>query len=356
MSVTLREKPNSSGVISLYLDIYHNGKRYKEYLKDCKIYKATNPAERKKNKDTYELANSIRVKREQELISQGYDVMASFKSNVGFMEYFDAYIEKYTKKDKRNMEGARNRFKDFMDKDGIKTLTMKQLTENIVHNYAEYLSATSEGEGASSYFKRFKKMIKQAVREKVILSNPAEDVSIKRDESIVKAILTIEEIQILVNTAISNKEVRNAFLFCCFTGLAWIDVKELKWRHINLRNSLLTKVRAKTDTETVVTLNKTALSLLPAPKEPQDLVFTLPSFTGAGKLLKNWAKSAEIGKHITWHCARHTFATLLISNDTDVTIVAKLMGHSTVKHTQRYTRIAEDLKRKAVNNLPQIDL
>jgi site-specific recombinase XerD len=243
-----------------------------------------------------------------------------------------------------------------MEKEGIKTLTMKQLTENIVHRYAEYLSDVSEGEGASSYFKRFKKMIKQALREKVILNNPAADVSIRRDESLVKSVLTIEEIQMLANTEISNKEVRNAFLFCCFTGLAWIDVKDLKWRHINLRNELLTKVRAKTDTETVVTLNKTALTLLPAAKEPKELVFNLPSFTGAGKLLKNWATSAEIGKHLTWHCARHTFATNLIYYKTDVSVVAKLLGHSSLKHVTRYSRIAEELKRNAVNSLPQIEL
>jgi integrase len=119
---------------------------------------------------------------------------------------------------------------------------------------------------------------------------------------------------------------------------------------------LLTKVRAKTDTETVVSLNSTAVSMLPDVGEPQDLVFTLPSNTGALKSLKNWVKRAELQKHITWHCARHSFATNLIYYKTDVTIVSKLLGHSTLKYTQRYTHIAEELKRNAVNSLPGIDL
>ena len=356
MSVTLRRKPNRDGSISLYLDVYHNKKRHKEYLSDCKLCKPTNAVDRKHNKETLELAENIAIKRAQELVSQGYDVLASFKSNIDFIEYFEGYISKYTKKDKRNMEGACNRFKDFMKKQGIRSLTMRQLTENIVHQYAEYLSDTSEGEGASSYFKRFKKMIKQAVREKVILSNPTADVSIKMDDSLVKDVLTIEEIKILASTPIVNTQIRNAFLFCCFTGLSWIDVKELKWKHINLRNLLLTKVRAKTDTETVVSLNSTAVSMLPDVGEPQDLVFTLPSNTGALKSLKNWVKRAELQKHITWHCARHSFATNLIYYKTDVTIVSKLLGHSTLKYTQRYTHIAEELKRNAVNSLPGIDL
>ena len=355
MSVTLRKKVNSDGSTSLYLDVYHNKKRHKEFLKDCKLYKATNPIERKRNKETMELAENIAIKRAQELVSQGYDVLASFKSNVDFIQYFENYISKYTKKDKRNMEGACNKFKDFLKKEGIRSLTFKQLNENIVNKYAEYLSDISEGEGASSYFKRFKKMIKQAVREKVILSNPAADVTIRRDDSLVKDVLSIDEIKILAQTPAGNQQVRNAFLFCCFTGLSWIDVKELKWKHINLRNQILTKVRAKTDTETVVTLNSSALSMLSEQGELNDLVFELPSNTGALKSLRNWVEKAKLQKHITWHCARHSFASNLIYYKTDVTIVAKLLGHSTLKYTQRYTRIAEELKRNAVDSLPKID-
>jgi site-specific recombinase XerD len=96
--------------------------------------------------------------------------------------------------------------------------------------------------------------------------------------------------------------------------------------------------------------------MLTEPGEPQDLVFTLPTNAGALKSLKSWVEKAELGKHITWHCARHTFATNLIYYKTDVMIVSKLLGHSTLKYTQRYTRIAEELKRNAVNSLPGLDL
>jgi integrase/recombinase XerD len=354
MSVTLRQKPNADKSISLYLDVYHNKKRHKEYLKECKLYKATTPVDRQKNRETLEMAKNIALKRAQELASQGYDVVASFKHDTDFIGYFESYISKYTKKDKRNMEGACNKFKDFMQGQKIASLTMKQLTENIVCKYAEYLKDVCEGEGAASYFARFKKMLKQAMREKVIISNPAEDVSIKKETSIIKHVLTIEEISILAAKPISNMQVRNAFLFCCFTGLSWVDVKELKWKHIDMRNLLLTKVRAKTGTETVVTLNETAVSLLPEAGERNELVFALPSHTGALKTLTNWLKAAKIDKHITWHCARHSFATNLVYYKADVTIVAKLLGHSTLKYTQRYAHVAEEMKRNAVNNLPKI--
>ena len=354
MSVTLRKKVNQDKSTSLYLDIYQSGRRHKEFIKDCKLYKANNTEERKRNKETLEMAENIAIKRAQKLVSSGYDVVASFKNDVDFVKYFETYNTKYTKKDKRNMEGACNKFKDYMEKAGIRSLSMKQLSESIIFGYAEHLKSTCEGEGACSYFARFKKFLKHAVREKVLLTNPAADVSIKREESIVKDVLTIEEIGILASKPISNKQVRNAFLFSCFTGLSWIDVKELKWKHIDLRNLNVTKVRAKTGTETVVSLNKTALTLLPEPGKQDELIFDLPTHTGALKALVNWLKAAEINKHITWHCARHSFATNLIYYKTDVTIVSKLLGHSTLKYTQRYTHIAEELKRNAVNSLPEI--
>jgi len=155
MSVTLRRKINQDKSTSLYLDIYHNKKRHKEYLKDCKLYKATNAPERKANKETLALAESIALKRGQELVSQDYDVVASFKNDVDFILYFENYLSKYTTKDKRNMKGACNKFKEFMTKQGIKNLTMKQLTENVVFKYAEYLKSVCQGEGACSYFARF---------------------------------------------------------------------------------------------------------------------------------------------------------------------------------------------------------
>jgi site-specific recombinase XerD len=103
-------------------------------------------------------------------------------------------------------------------------------------------------------------------------------------------------------------------------------------------------------------LDSNALALLPEAGQPQDLVFTLPSSTAALKSLNNWVKRAAIQKHITWHCARHSFATNLIYYGADVTIVAKLMGHTTLKHTQRYAHIAEQLKRNAISNLPRLNL
>ena len=293
MSVTLRKKANSDGSTSLYLDIYENKKRYKEYLKDCKLTKASTPLDRKKNSDNLALAKNIAVKRAQELVSKGYDVVASYRKEVDLIEYFDDYLIRYSKKDLRNMKGACNQFKLFMKDKGINNLTVQQLSEKIVIQYVDFLENKCTGEGAYSYYARFKKIIKQIVRDYRIV-NPTSDVTIVKEDSIVKDVLTIDEIKILAGTTIFNTQVKNAFLFCCFTGLDWIDTKNLKWKHIDLRNSILTKVREKSGEEARVSLNKTAISYLPEQGENDEFIFTLPSHTGALKTLKNWLEKAKI--------------------------------------------------------------
>jgi len=374
MSVTLREIENKDLTTSLYLDIYHNGKRYKEFLKECKILReptkeekiklkkegkeirVLTPFDRVANKNKRLLANQIRDKRSIELQANEDGVMANHNNKIELKAYFESYISSYNKKDKRNVEGVYNKFLSFANDEKINITTLKQLTENIVQDFANYLESVCTGEGASSYFARFKKVLRKAVKDKVLLHSPASEITIKRDENIKKDILTIEEIQILANTEISNKEVRNAFLFSCVTGLRWVDIKDLQWKHINLDTNVLSKVQAKTDMKVEVTLNNTALSLLPTKEGKNDLIFKLPSHTGALKTLRNWLDKANIEKHITWHCARHSFATNLIYYKTDVLIVSKLLGHNTLKYTQRYTHIANDLKKQATDNLPTINI
>ena len=70
--------------------------------------------------------------------------------------------------------------------------------------------------------------------------------------------------------------------------------------------------------------------------------------------LSKWVMKAKITKDITFHCARHTNATLLLTNGTDLYTVSKLLGHKDIKTTQIYAKIIDEKKRQAVNSIPQI--
>ena len=102
-------------------------------------------------------------------------------------------------------------------------------------------------------------------------------------------------------------------------------------------------------------LNINAQNQLPL-KEGNEFIFCLPSTNGVNKVLKNWAIKAGIEKHLTFHCARHTFGTLLAYYETDIYTISNLLGHSSLKHTTKYVRVSEELKKRAVNSIPKIGL
>jgi integrase/recombinase XerD len=351
MSVTLRKRKNSDGSTSLLLDIYHNGTRKYEFLKHLRLVKPANPADRQANKENLDLANRIAVKRAQELSANDYAIITDTGKKTDVVKWMQAFVDGYNKKDKRNLQGALTRFKTFLLEDGKQGLTFGRLNELIISDYQDFLRAHSKGEGASSYFNRFKKMVKQAYRQKMLLNNPALEVKTVQGNAKRKDTLTLEEIQLLASTRTESNNVKKAFLFSCVTGLRWIDVYNLSWSNINFSGKYLSIQQSKTEKELRINLNTTAIKLLGQPAKADVSVFSLPTANGANKSLKAWVKRAGIEKKITWHNARHSFGTNLIFYGADVTTASSLLGHSTLKHTQRYVRAASELKERATDTL-----
>jgi integrase/recombinase XerD len=220
MSVHLRKKENADNTVSLYLDIYHSGKRSYEFLKGLKILKPARTAfDRQTNKQNLQLAEQIRVKRSQELEANDYNVTPNFKSKVDFISYFENFANKYPKKDKRVILAALYKFKEFLKETGRKSVSALEVDEALVFEFKEYLESTLNGESPANYFSKFKRVLKQGARDKILQSNPASDVTIKKKEGIKKDTLTIVEIQELVKTPSTNDQVKKAFIFSCYTGL-----------------------------------------------------------------------------------------------------------------------------------------
>ena len=353
--ITLRERANKNGTVSLRLDIHHNGKRWVETLKHLTLKKSSNPADREANKDILKLAKEIAIKKASDLASGEYNITSKSGRKTKVIDWMQGYVDKYKMKDKRNMQGALNRFNDFLAEDGIRDLTFGNLSEEIITDFQDYLRLHCVGEGASSYFSRFKKMMKRAYSTIMKgFANPALNVRNKKAEARRKDILTLDEIRLISKTHTESPQVKSAFLFSCMTGLRWCDVKSLVWRDIDLKKNEVTKEQSKVEGESktvTIPLNETAIKLLGDQGKPGDLVFKLPSANGANKTIKAIIKRAKIEKKISWHNARHSFGTNVIASGSDVTTASRLLGHSTLKHTQRYVNTAKELKEKAVNNL-----
>ncbi len=355
MSVKLRKRNNADGSTSLLLDIYHNGKRYYEFLKELKLIKPANLIDRQHNKENLQQAQDIAVKRAQELSANDYGMITDIGRKTIVADWMQNYVSKYFKKDKRNMQGSLNRFSHFLIENGRQGLTFGLLTDLVISDFQDYLREHSTGEGASSYFARFKKMVKQAFKLKLILINPAAEVKTIQGHAKKKDTLTLDEIQLLVNTPIASNEVKRAFLFCCMAGLRWCDISTMKWKNINIKNGTLNLAQNKTERDLSINLNDSAIKLIGKSKDPEELVFNLPTANGANKTVKAWIRRAGIEKNITWHNARHSFGTNLVFYGADVTTASNLLGHTSLKHTQRYVTAAKELKERATDRL-NIDL
>lgn len=350
MSVTLCKRTLKSGNIQYYLAIYKSGegKRFETLF----TVKPENQKEKKK------LAELIRSEREMEIISKDTTYQPQHKKKLTLSAYLKDYEDNYKMRDVRMIKSSINKLKEFINNDKF---LLSNLSKDYVVNFMHFLNNDEKlkGETPHSYFKRFKKVIKNA-SEKGYVKREILDVKFKKredysDTKLTKQVLTEEEIQILFKTECGNEELKRAFLFACYSGIGYAEVKVLNWS--NIVNDRLIINREKTNTEINISLSAKALELLGEKQEKDSLIFNLKnkgkfiSESSNNKTLNNWLKKAEIDKHITFYCGRHTFATRLLKNDANLKTVADALGHKSTTHTIKYLNYVNDLKDKATSGL-----
>lgn len=374
----------SDGRESLFLDyyfgyvmVYNNEKdrmqpkkeKRRESLKLFLYINPRNPKEREDNRKTLELAKQIRWEKQQILLNEEKGYRLKKRNKVNLLDYFADFVENAKVKDRFVLVGALRNFRTFLTEEYpqyANKIEAKNLSKEMMQKFVDFLVDNHKGQGAETYYKRFKRMINYAVEQGEIIKSPCKGVSTpKLDDVLAKDILSQEEIQTLFNTHYDgeNPEVRRAFAVTCLTGIRRCDIVKLKYSDIDYSNKLMRFRQAKTEghsSKSGVTtpLNDTLLALIgnKAEAAKDDFVFHLPSDTMCLKALRTWTKKAKINKHITWHCGRHSFATALLSNGTNIKVVSELLGHSTLRFTEIYVRAVDELKREAINSMPTISL
>lgn len=371
----------SDGRDSLYLEFYlgyevvesKSGKTYKKINRVTErmglyLWQAPRtPEERKQNKETLDIAKRIRFERGQELLERAEGYRLKKDRIVNIHVWYDQFVESYTKTDKNKLRRAHELFNEYLS-DTVKynqyvnMLKPDHLTKEMIHGFTDYLQQRFNGETPHTLYSRFKKVIKAAVDADVIRKNPCNGVSIKIDKNkLTKDILSMDEIKQLIATPNDreNPDIRRAFIFCLYCGLRWCDVKDLTYANVDYANRVLRFEQNKTKGHSsasgvVIPLNDGLLKLIGA-RGREDKIFPLPSHTMCLKALRRWVKRAGIDKHITWHCARHSFATNILSNGANIKTVASLLGHSDLRHTEKYLRAVDSLKEAAINSLPELE-
>ena len=371
---------------SLYLEYYigfdlvesKNGTLYKkanrktERLNLFLWQSPRNPIERTENNETLRLAKQIRFERGQQLLEQGEGYRLKKDCNINFLDWMWSYYEAYTKGDKRHIKRAHDVFIDFLNATSeyqkyAKRLKPEQLDKDMIVAFTEYLQHRFRGEGPHTLYARFKKIIAAAVDKDVMRKDPCHGISITIDNGgLKKDMLSMDEIKQLIMCHYhgESENIRRAFLFCLRCGLRFCDVKDLTYSNVDFANRLLKFEQAKTKghssaSNVVIPLSDGVLELIGKPSVEgmrDELIFPLPSHTMCLKALRHWCKRAGIEKHITWHCARHSFAVNILNNGANIKTVAALLGHSGLKHTEKYTRAVDALKQEAINSLSILDL
>ncbi|OIQ16604.1 MAG: integrase [Flavobacterium sp. MedPE-SWcel] len=378
IKVTLRQKSISKGRKSLYLDFYPpilntktNKPTRREFLGMYIQEKAKSPLDKQHNLETLRLAENIRQQRENFLNKpEIYSEYEKEKLNLkkqgekSFIEYFENLGDKRNGSNNDNWGAALNYLKKFTGND----IKFADLNESLLENLKEFLLTTKSNRSnkttlsqnsAVSYFNKVKAALRQAHKDGYIQTDLNAKIQPIKEAETRREYLTLEELNALVKTPCQNDLLKRAALFSALTGLRFSDIEKMTWgelEYIAGQGYNLNFNQKKTKGVEVLPISEQAYSLLGEQGKPDTKVFEGLKYSAYhNKHLFQWIGAAGITKNITFHCFRHTYATLQLQNGTDIYTVSKMLGHKDLKTTQVYAKIVDEAKRTAADKI-KLDL
>ena len=372
--IRLRQRKTSTGLTSLYLDIYLNGNRQYEYLKLYLVPEKT-AADRQKNRDTLILAESIKGKRLVELRNNQFGVDKQFSLNTKFFDYYRTMcnVRHGTTESRGNWGNWFSCLRHLMIYEKNQNITFKDITPQWVQGFKDYLENEAvawshdyrkrlkdkplKRNSKLSYFNKLRACLNQAFEERIIPTNPIRAVENFKMEEGTRMYLTIDELKTLAQTPCDYPKIKAAFLFSCLTGLRRSDVLKLTWGEVHQQGEFTRIIfkQKKTNGQEYLDIADEAAQLMGERGKPDDHVFTdIHSPTCTNTTLRLWCARAGISKDITFHCGRHTFATMMLDLGTDIYTVSKLLGHKELSTTQIYAKVLDKSKQAAVQRIPKV--
>ena len=367
--VRIREKVLGDGTISLYLDMYHKGNRKKEGLK-LYIIPETTPAAKLQNKNTRRLAEQIKAQRILDIQKDGLvDWEKLKKSRITLVSWLEDFVTCEAQLSPSGVISKRNakvRVEEYLASIGKPDLRLADVDREFCRGFVAFLRTCKSHRGketisdttARLLMYRIAAAMDKAVIEGLIPNNPFRALEAKEKPKIKNArreFLTVEELKTLISTPCRYDIVKKAFLFSCFTGLRYSDMKSLLWSEVHTaadgKTLYIEHRQVKTKKMVTIPLSDEALRWMPKQQEGVDQVFhELKISTGTVEdVLKEWMKDCKIDKHITYHCSRHTAATTLLTLGANLYVVSKLMGHSSIQMTEVYAKIVDQKKVETMN-------
>lgn len=374
--VRLRRKTLTNGNVSLYLAInIGGGRREYEFLR-LYLIPERSKADKMRNRESLALANSIKAQRIVDIQKGVHGFKADFKEQTLFFDYYQAMTERRKKSESNgNFRNWTSCLRHLQKYESRRNITFADITPQWVQGFKDYLENDAEAFGCDnrrrkdrhplsqnskqSYFNKLRTCIRLAYEEGIIRRNPTRGIIGFSPQEANRQYLSLDEIKAMAATECDYPEVKRAFLFSCLTGLRRSDIEKLTWDEVTQLNGRTRLVfrQKKTGGQEYLDITPQAAELIGARKNAKttDNVFgniLYPSETNEN--LRLWALRAGVDKRISFHCARHTFAVLMLTLGTDIYTVSKLLGHRELKTTQIYAKILDEKKQAAVDNIPPI--
>lgn len=374
INVTLRKRTLPSGKITLYLDFFppiYNAKTRefsrREYLGLYLISKPKNNIDKAMNTENLHKAEMICANRLNELNKQ--QIYTPFEQErlrlqeIGeksFLQYLKQTAEIKTGNNAEIWKYAIIHFEKFLKNEDI---LMQEIDVTIIEDFREYILKAKclkkkdqflAQNTALSYFNKIKATLRKAYKKGLLQTdiNAAVD-SIKEQES-QRNFLTMEEASRLFRTPCKKEIVKRVCMFSLLTGIRYSDIAKLTWEEVQYSKSEGYYIRfkqQKTDRPVTLPISQEAFEFLGEKETQYKRVFYDLKKWNVDRLLPIWVKDASIEKHITFHCFRHTYATLQMAAGTDIFTVSKMLGHKNIKTTQIYTKIIDEKKRETTNKI-----
>lgn len=377
LKINIRKRPLANGEMSLYLDCRDGDRRWYEST-GLVLIPESSDNDKRQNKNA--LANAVKIKAQRILgIEQEKptdDVESA--SSPTLVAYIEHYLkvkndnEGLSDSHKRHLKCFSNFLLNYLAKAKKKSTKMNRVNKTFLQAFFKYLkddyqSTKSETPKPLSpstrnlYHQYTSAMLNHAVREGIIKSNPMKQLE-KREKKVEyvteRDFLTKEEVKALFDIETNAPQTRDAFLFCCFTGLRVSDVSSMTWGQIKsgVSGQYISMMMTKTKKLITVPIGKMAMRFLPAydMNDKESKVFDLPGLSSINRSLKRMAKKAGIEKDLHFHISRHTFATLSLAAGVDIATVSSILGHTAIRTTQLYAKVLDAAKVNAIGSMERL--
>ena len=362
-SVTLRTRLLSDKKRkSLYLDFYpaitdpDTGKlTRRKFLNSYITVRPKTDLERQINDERLTAANAERTKIEAAIQRGEY---GKPQSKLYLYDYFQNYIA--SKEIQASIyTGCLHYLNEYESANKIR---LSAIDDDFINGFKEYLLAAKNRKNgkqltqnsAANYFVVFRAVLHQAFKDRLLKEDiRARHDNIKKTETH-REFLTIEELRAMEATDCPNPCLKRAFIFSALTGLRYSDIESLRWAEIRTESgqTYIYKRIKKNKKDERLPVNEDAVRYMGKRQADDQKVFDGLEYSyHMNNDLRFWAAIAGITRHITFHSARHTFATLQITLGTDIYTVSKMLGHSELKTTQIYAKLIDKKKIEAVNRI-----